>query len=338
MSNTETVTVLLLCLAGAICCAFWCVAFRRVLGGQRLLTELYRKRMPWGLEDVLLLMFLTPLLALAARWFVGVFTETPPQASLADMDASQRVWWLSLGAIVPLLAMGTSMLTVRIRGGRINDALGLALEKVFPDLKLGLMAFCMLAPPTYLLQALLTQWFESNHPLIHLLRESPNSTLFILTGLSAVVAAPLAEEYLYRVVLQGWLDNVAMRATGGDQLRWGVKSSENPALPENPFPESLQSPPNLSVKRSVYGIDQEGSGGSDAVRKFSWWPVFVSAAIFALMHVAHGPDWVPLFIFAIGLGFLYQRTGRILPCLIVHVLLNACSLTVLFLELYFEVP
>ena len=36
------------------------------------------------------------------------------------------------------------------------------------------------------------------------------------------------------------------------------------------------------------------------------WPILVSSIIFALLHYQHGPDWIPLFLLAIGLGYLYH--------------------------------
>ena len=59
------------------------------------------------------------------------------------------------------------------------------------------------------------------------------------------------------------------------------------------------------------------------------WPIVVSAAIFALMHWGHGPDPVPLFFLALGLGYLYQRTHRLLPCMMVHFLVNSLSMVAL---------
>jgi hypothetical protein len=61
------------------------------------------------------------------------------------------------------------------------------------------------------------------------------------------------------------------------------------------------------------------------------WPVIISSIVFALMHWSHGPDPIPLFLLALGLGFIYRQTHRILPCIIVHFLLNLCSLTALTL-------
>lgn len=60
-----------------------------------------------------------------------------------------------------------------------------------------------------------------------------------------------------------------------------------------------------------------------------FWPIIVSAAIFALMHWGHGPDPIPLFFLALGLGYLYQRTHRLLPCIMVHFLVNSLSMVAL---------
>jgi len=38
------------------------------------------------------------------------------------------------------------------------------------------------------------------------------------------------------------------------------------------------------------------------------WPILLSAGLFAALHATHGPDPIPLFLLALGLGYLYQRT------------------------------
>jgi len=58
----------------------------------------------------------------------------------------------------------------------------------------------------------------------------------------------------------------------------------------------------------------------------AWLPIAVSSAIFALLHYSHGPDWIPLLLLAGGMGYLYQRTHRLLPSLVVHSLLNSLSM------------
>ena len=58
----------------------------------------------------------------------------------------------------------------------------------------------------------------------------------------------------------------------------------------------------------------------------------MSATLFAALHASHGPDPIPLFMLAVGLGYLYQRTHRILPCVTVHFLLNSVTLAVFLLQ------
>ena len=64
----------------------------------------------------------------------------------------------------------------------------------------------------------------------------------------------------------------------------------------------------------------------------AWLPIGVSSAIFALLHFSHGPDWVPLLLLAAGMGYLYQRTHRLVPSLTVHGLLNAFSMWGLWVQ------
>ncbi len=60
------------------------------------------------------------------------------------------------------------------------------------------------------------------------------------------------------------------------------------------------------------------------------WPVYVTSALFALMHFGQGAAPIPLFFLSLGLGFLYQRTGRLFPAIVVHMLLNGATLCMEF--------
>ena len=70
----------------------------------------------------------------------------------------------------------------------------------------------------------------------------------------------------------------------------------------------------------------------------TWWPTLVSSALFALAHVSHGPDFIPLFPFALALGYVYQRTGRPLPSMVMHFSLNLMSMLVLWMQLFGPQP
>ena len=62
-------------------------------------------------------------------------------------------------------------------------------------------------------------------------------------------------------------------------------------------------------------------------------PVVTSSALFAAAHIEHGPDWIPLFMLALVMGYLYRQTHRIFPSLALHVLFNALAVA----QLWFEV-
>ena len=57
----------------------------------------------------------------------------------------------------------------------------------------------------------------------------------------------------------------------------------------------------------------------------------MSSALFASLHL-HAeidPDAFVLFFFALGLGYVYRQTRRLLPVIVVHVLLNSTSMAML---------
>ena len=62
------------------------------------------------------------------------------------------------------------------------------------------------------------------------------------------------------------------------------------------------------------------------------WAIGISAAAFALAHQGQGLAYVPLFPLGIVLGFLAHRTGSIVPCILLHALFNAVSVTLLLAE------
>jgi membrane protease YdiL (CAAX protease family) len=81
-----------------------------------------------------------------------------------------------------------------------------------------------------------------------------------------------------------------------------------------------------------------GRGASEhAVQaQFRFWiPILISSALFAAMHIGQGPAPIPLFLLAIGLGYIFRKTGSWVPCVIIHFLLNFVSLTVFSLQIIY---
>jgi membrane protease YdiL (CAAX protease family) len=152
----------------------------------------------------------------------------------------------------------------------------------------------------------LTRFFPSQHPLIELVLAKPEARFLAACGFTAVVVAPLAEEFQFRVLIQGWLQTAARPGIPSESWLVGLPSPElEPRLAE----QRLAEPPRH-------------------------WPAIATAALFALAHATHGPDPIPLFFFAWGIGWLYRGTSRVLPGIVVHFLLNLWTLFLLLVRIY----
>jgi membrane protease YdiL (CAAX protease family) len=134
-----------------------------------------------------------------------------------------------------------------------------------------------------------------------------------MASLAAVVVAPICEEIAFRLLLQGWLEKLedqwlgwrTVSATADEIAADDEAASVAPLAPD---------PPSRGVAGLPYG----------------WAPILVSSLVFAAGHLGHGPDPIALFVLAIILGYVYQRSHHILPCILMHSLFNLTTLGTLF--------
>lgn len=269
---------------------------------------------PWGLVDVGLAAFVwIATLALGQAGLaraIGVKPGTP----LVDLPVLLLAPWLWGSGLLLFCATFSGLAAASWRcGARWADWWGEAratrdaagsdgrwrtvtrgIGEVARDVRDGLAAFLLLAGPVLALQELLTRWFPSRHPLVESLLSHPRTDVLVAVGFSALCIAPIVEELQFRVLLQGWLSRIA---------------TESAATASVPSTSVL--PSTLRGKALAHG------------------PTAASATLFALAHFSHGPDPLPLFVFALGLGELYRRTRRLLPVIVTHVALNAWSMMLL---------
>ena len=101
-----------------------------------------------------------------------------------------------------------------------------ALAALRTDVAIGSVAFFAVAPLVFGIQWLLSQFFESTHPLLELLKENPAPRFFAVSVFSAVLVAPLVEEFVFRVLLQGWIERFVRAGAGSRADRiWGTVGS-----------------------------------------------------------------------------------------------------------------
>ncbi len=224
------------------------------------------------------------------------------------------------------MALVVAFVSVMIIASRANRT-DLGLPKNFAefgrDVRIGIIGWLAALAPVYGMQLLLILSFgpAEGHPLIKMVEEHGSPLLFAVAFAAAVVVAPICEELLFRLVLQGWLEkwedrpnrltNAACQMTheldsGSDNSSFVIRHS------------SLSPPPDQPPPTGLFGLPH------------GWLPIGLSSLLFALAHVGWGPDPVALFVLALILGYVYQRTHRIVPSMVIHALFNGMTLFMLW--------
>jgi membrane protease YdiL (CAAX protease family) len=271
----------------ALCLAIWCyLGFRWRKGGE-LIPDRRPPEAPWGLMDVWIIILL---------WFGGSFGLALAQKlGINERSTLSFVYGLmTLGATVA----GLLWLVIRYRAS--------ALFLISPrrpghDIALGLVAFIAIVPPIFWLMTLLVRFSPYHHETLALLQKSPSPWVIFVSFFTAALVAPIAEEFFFRLVLQSWLQRLRFRD-----------------VPAHRF-------------ACIYGDDRFQQVAHETVvspqaERAPRWPILVSAALFAGLHADQWPAPVALFVLGLALGYLFQKTGSLIPCIVLHMGLNAYSL------------
>ena len=299
-----------------LCYLNWTSSFENLRTGKPLIPYAVRKAVPWGLLDLAFFVIVVAVVtgggvALASRAF-GI--ETPEEgAELVPADQARVFFFFGTST---LISTAIGMIWLWMRYQRVD---GFERNRLSDDLALGARWFAMLIVPVVIIQLILTRWMPTEHPLIEMLRESGDVTFLPVATFAAVISAPIFEEVFFRLLLQGWLEKLQMTT---ERIRVGTASkSDTDAVVFGGAVRADTAPHPPSVAESETHVEV-----ANTTDRIAWVPILVTSALFALAHLGHGPDCIPLFFLAIGLGYLYQRTGRIQPCIVVHMLVNALGI------------
>ncbi|MFK7817467.1 MAG: lysostaphin resistance A-like protein [Planctomycetaceae bacterium] len=144
----------------------------------------------------------------------------PDEVDVATKEAGPRVDVDTVRKSVMqsgFLAFGLA--AVYSLGVKTSDEAKAAGKKHLPAMRaisLGLAGFVASIGPVLVVQFGLSQLVEmpeSSHALLELVGKKKSPDVVLWVGAAAVVAAPLLEELIYRVVLQGWLRSLVNRNT-----------------------------------------------------------------------------------------------------------------------------
>lgn len=177
--------------------AVWAVLVARWQRGEIPVTWQPREPCPWHAVAVGLAL---PV-SIVVRAIVLSSAANAERTPIATLQTQCLAIVLEIVVLMGLLAIWTP-----IRGRDFGiTASGLAV-----DARWGLLGFLAALLPVYgvnfAVQQLGLRAEGAKHSMLLALEKDPRAELLVWITLAAVILAPLAEELLYRVVLQGWLE------------------------------------------------------------------------------------------------------------------------------------
>jgi membrane protease YdiL (CAAX protease family) len=287
------------------------------------------------------------------RWFygpgpvaqqaAGVGAAAGPGAARAAeptfrrLDSYRQGLWLNAFTF-PFQALTIPVLLFSVSGTRPSQ-LGLTRRRLGQNLLVGFVGALVLVPCVfgvyYLVIALYHSWGAApteEHPLTQVAQFGLAPVEWGLLVLSAVVAAPVVEEQVFRGLLQPWF---AKRREGGALamvlaflMALAMRRSEiEVSLPRGPWAVAGECLPALFVLALV------------PVFLLVWWrsrtpvgpAIFGTAVLFAAFHSGVWPSPVPLLLLALGLGIIAYRAQSLAAPMLIHALFNCfnCGLILL---------
>lgn len=219
--------------------------------------------------------------------------ESHPAAS--PENAAQDIWLEICNGLGELAGVGLAiaLFTVLFKDGLIGAGLS---PRQFPrGIVLGVLAFLMLYPLLIGASFLLDGIFHIFHhvpkdqDVVESLRNARTPLAKAVGGIFAALVAPFAEETFFR----GMLQTLLIQQPGRWMSFWKKWVGRPPG-------------PRLEYRPSVGR---------------RWAAILITAAFFGAVHLA--PDQFPiLFLLAVGLGYVYERTGNLFACMTIHFLFN----------------
>lgn len=282
-----------------------------------------RSPVPWGAPVALLAILFVAIALLSAVVKVDVPAE--PQPPISSFESAQRL--MGMIFFQSLLIGGVMTFVVVYHRATLADfGLPTYADQLVRDVKIGIVACLAAFAPVYAVQVIMLKLLgSSKHPLVKMVTGGePDFVLLLLAAIAAAVVAPISEEILFRLLLQGWLEKkedrlVRVDLVDGAPDDWTIQAW-NTSIEDGIEPLILVRPADRGFARLPYG----------------WAPIFISSLLFAAAHYGYGPDPIPLFFLAIILGYVYQRTHRIVPCIVAHAMFNSLAMLILWRVVFLQ--
>ena len=197
----------------------------------------------------------------------------------------------SVGVLIGTILAACSML---LRHGSLSSV-RLTPMPLMNLIGISLVAIILFIPLTYIANGIVSLLVPYSHPLLERLSSQRSTYSLWLAVFSAVIVAPISEEFMFRGVLFGFFERI-----------------------ERYFTTRIGTP---LVSNGIF---------SRSTRNLPYFAILASGLIFGLLHWGHGAAWIPLSLLGMALAYLTHRTGNLLPAIAVHMTLNGFSTVIQF--------
>ncbi len=340
MPNVSPAVVILLLALFLSILAAWIGLVLRLAFGLPIFPARTPQYVPWGVGSVIFTVFCWFGLQLFVPtiYLLAAFPRMPGMAR-HELSPSEQMSLsaMSNALVLILIPLGLFLMS----GARLRDY-GLVAHGLARNIGRGLVAYPLLVPIVFgAMFASLLIWNKTPHPLEDALRLGQNPRMVVVLVLAAVVFAPLSEELIFRGVLLGWLTRLAIGRpkdlASNDLLDEPVHANPGDLIPSDPgFDAELDRDPGNPYTAPVATVIlPETVVYRPPTLKNAQLLLanVVVSVIFAGLHAAAWPTPIPIFFLSMGLGMLYQRTGSLIPSMVLHMTFNGVSTVLMLLTL-----
>jgi membrane protease YdiL (CAAX protease family) len=325
----------------------------------KLLPARRDRLVPWGGIEVLAAFFVleivTPLFLDIVLLNTGSFpflydlTGGSFQDTLANdlqRQGEHLTFWIACFSFPVKIAL--FLLWFRLSPGFHLYQLGLTKYRFWKSLILGWLCWLVVGLPCDLLFLLLNKgylWLFPGEPEIHTLTKiaQAGATRFEwgLMIVSAVLVAPVMEELFFRGILLRWLTVssrgvvIVMGIALALVLSARIGKAETAWLARDWSGLGNASAPVVFTLIVIAGMQNLDRFHLRRRTLTQWRAIGATSLLFAIAHANFWPSPIPLFLFALCLGWLACRTQSILPGIVTHALFNGVACIQLLLQLNF---
>jgi membrane protease YdiL (CAAX protease family) len=314
--------------------ATWISLISRKLRRGWILPYEPRRPVPWGPVGALLAVVFV-CFALLSR----MATNRDPEPLPGLPNPIQTAENLVGGIFLELILVGSALAVIAVVSGADLRDLGLPVfaDEFVRDVRIGVVAWLAVLAPVIGIQFLIMMLLAEpekieRNPLIEIVSRERHLGVMLLATVLAVIVAPLCEEFSFRSLLQGWLEKWEDQQLGWRQPQNTV--SPTPSAPPEEQALASEVAKNEAVASPLVSVDPllpiNPPNVGVAGLPYGLLPILVSSLLFGIAHFGYGFDPVPLFVYGLIPGYVYQRTHRIIPCIVTHGLFNLTMMLALW--------